>query len=180
MNTRIIENTKLDLVTEEMNLEASSILYSYNELRSKFPDNIDYLKLHEIQIQIGKLGEAFAYEYELTKLYVTEYQALVDNSKAADPTNGYDILSFDTDGTKLYIEVKTSINDESDFYITQNEIDTARDCLSRGEKYLIYRITNIMDERSRVKVNVISDIINSNIYVVEPYHYKVRIKEDSW
>ena len=57
----------------------------------------------------------------------------------SDDSFGYDIKSFNEDGSPRYIEVKTTTDDhKSPFYITENEI-TAMENL---ENYFIYRVYN--------------------------------------
>jgi hypothetical protein len=52
---------------------------------------------------------------------------------------GYDILSYDVDGAEILIEVKTTTlkDKKTDFIITANELECAR---QNREKYKIYRI----------------------------------------
>lgn len=172
-----IEKNEIELVSEE-SLRASSVMFTFDELRSKVTHVIDYLKLHEFQMQIGKLGEAYVFEHELQKLKETPYFTLVDDSKAADPNNGYDILSYDDDGNIIFIEVKTTIKEGSDFYISQHEVNTARECQTRGGKYLIYRVGNILGEKEHITLEIINNILDTALYEVEPYNYKVRKKNN--
>ena len=55
---------------------------------------------------------------------------------------GYDILSFDDNGLPICLEVKTSEHSSSNFFLTKNEMDSARKLSSRGERYHIIVITN--------------------------------------
>jgi hypothetical protein len=174
-----------DLVTEVFEhydvsyreTEISSIVYTFDELKNKIPNSINYRELQEFQERIGKLGEAFVYEYECEKLIGSEYEGKVDNTKALDPSNGYDILSYDLDGTELYIEVKTSINNNSDFFITANELNTFKKMKQEGKKYLIYKVTNILSEnKNDIRIEKIEDIFNSKEYELIEISYKVKKK----
>ena len=58
---------------------------------------------------------------------------------------GYDIESFTPEGTKKYIEVKTTTGDkESDFFITANEVQFAKLHLANFYLYRVYEY----DEKS--------------------------------
>ena len=55
---------------------------------------------------------------------------------------GYDILSFDDSGRPIYIEVKTSQDDATDFILTKQEYEIANKLTAAGETYQIFRFTN--------------------------------------
>jgi uncharacterized protein DUF3883 len=55
-----------------------------------------------------------------------------------DDSLGYDILSYDEDGAKLYVEVKTTnAGRDRRFFITDNELAVAR---RQGKAYRLYRL----------------------------------------
>lgn len=180
-NTKIkrvsVEELSINVNSQEKILESSAVMYTFDELKSMLPKKIDYLKLHQLQIHIGKLGEAFVYEYEINKLKGTEYERLVDNTKALDHSNGYDILSFDFNGEPLFIEVKTTISENDDFYITNNELETAKKFLESNKKYLIYRVYNIFSDKEKIRLEIIDDLFDSNKFVITPQNYLVQIRK---
>lgn len=55
---------------------------------------------------------------------------------------GYDILSFDDTGKPIFIEVKTTTEDNPDFVLTKQEYQTANKLTAKGETYQIYRFSN--------------------------------------
>lgn len=113
---------------------------------------------------------------ECVELLGSRYEGKVDNTKALDPSNGYDILSYNKlDGSELHIEVKTTADDDSDFYLSKNELDTAKRMKSQGEIYLIYRVTNILAEnKDDIKVEIIKDISDNNDFEFIETNYRVR------
>jgi len=71
-------------IIEDINVE--SIIFTFEELKNKLSKEIDYLKLHEYQIHIGKLGEAFVYDFERKRLLDlgSKYYEDVDNTPSKD------------------------------------------------------------------------------------------------
>lgn len=136
---------------------------------------IDYLKLHEFQMEIGKLGEAYVYDVERKKLNGTKYLELVDNTPSKDGANGFDILSYDLQGNKLYIEVKTEAGlKDNNFYISQNEINTGKGLIKQGKKYLIYRVHNVLaNDKKDIKIEIIQDIFDDENYKFDTCLWKV-------
>jgi formylmethanofuran dehydrogenase subunit E len=169
------KNVTVEAFDEVENAGLSSIVNTFDELHKRAIREIDYLKIHKFQIEIGKLGEAFVYDLERAKLKDTSYIDDIDNTKALDHRNGYDILSFTTKGKKLYIEVKTTTGDEMDFYITKTEIDTYKRFRDEGEKYVIYRVSNILaKDKKDIKWEVIEDILENPEYKLEEWQWKVK------
>lgn len=175
-NVGKIENSDIETDKIENNIAISSIIYTFDELKNKYlSKDIDYLKLHEFQMEIGKLGEAYIYDIERKKLSGTKYLELVDNTPAKDGSNGFDILSYDEDGTELYIEVKTEAGlKNNDFYLSQNEIDTGKSLVEQGKKYLIYRVHNILaKDKESIVVEIIHDIFDNDGYNFDSCLWKV-------
>lgn len=171
-----IREEKIDnLINTFQEINISSIVYTFDELRRKTSLSIDYLKLREFQDHIGKLGEAFVYDIEYKKLLGTKYEDKIDNTKAIDQRNGYDILSFELDGTLLHIEVKTTIFKESDFFISENELNTAKSMKEQGKKYLVYRVSDILSQNKEdIKVEIINDISDNKSYKFIETNYRVK------
>lgn len=119
-------------------------LKTVNSLQfNKEKHKIDFKNLQELKEKIGKIGEKIVYDFEYKKLHGTIYQEMIDCSKAEDHRNGYDILSYTKLGEKLHIEVKATLYESEEFYITENELSTAKDMISNGQLYKIYRVTNV-------------------------------------
>lgn len=163
-----IENTDIDTTSNQ----EMSLLFTYNELKTKLKNKkVDYLKLHEFQIEIGKLGEAFAYEVECTNLKGTKYFQLIDQSKADNPSNGYDILSFTKDGHPLHIEVKATVGKEEKFYLSENERETALEMEKQGLMYVVYFIKEIMSDNPQLEV--ITNVTSNEEYVFTAKSWEV-------
>ncbi|WP_181396114.1 DUF3883 domain-containing protein [Cytobacillus oceanisediminis] len=158
-----IDNAKSDLST----------LYAYEDLKEKILNTeIDYLKLHELQMEIGRLGETFVYEHEHNYLKGTIYAEMIDERKALNPKNGYDILSFTREGEPVHIEVKATTGTEIEFYISNHEYKTAKRMKEEGLTYLIYVVTSVMSESPEIVK--IKDINSNKEYRFEEYNWKVK------
>lgn len=170
----LIENITLEEENITENINISSIIFTFDELKKKLNINIDYLKLHEFQIQIGKLGEAFVYDQEKLKLLSTKYEDMIDNTFSLNPENGFDIFSYERNGIELYIEVKTSVGTDNEFYISDHELKIAKELLSQNKRYVIYRVTNILaKDKNDIKIDKVYDIFDSEKYAIIANEYKV-------
>ena len=99
-------------------------------------------KSNEAQ-KIGLAGEKLIMKSEKKKLREAKRMDLAKKvihvSQEVGDGAGYDILSYDVDGSEILIEVKTTIlkDKETGFFITANELECAR---HHRENYKIYRI----------------------------------------
>jgi hypothetical protein len=78
----------------------------------------------ERKLQIGRAGELRTLEYEELRLSSEGINRKPIWISREDNTAGYDVISFinnQNDIRELYIEVKTCVNSELHFYLTENE-----------------------------------------------------------
>lgn len=96
--------------------------------------------------RIGKRGEEVVYNKERERLLEIGLNpdSVVWHS-ATDELAPFDILSFDADGQRIYIEVKatTSSDPREPFYISKSELVEAGE---HGDRYYIYRVTDVDTE----------------------------------
>lgn len=96
--------------------------------------------------RIGKRGEEVAYNKERERLREIGLNpdSVVWHS-ATDELAPFDILSFDPDGQRIYIEVKAtpSSNPSEPFYISKPQLIEAG---VLGDRYYIYRVTDVDTE----------------------------------
>ena len=108
------------------------------ELKGEF---IDYAEREKKLKQIGDLGEQFifAQEREKVKQYkLPKSKKVVWVSRDKGDGLGFDILSYDAKGNEMYIEVKTTTQDEkTSFYISANELEKSK---QYADKYYLYRV----------------------------------------
>nr|WP_320020535.1 DUF3883 domain-containing protein [uncultured Draconibacterium sp.] len=108
----------------------------------KSPIKVNYLEREQRNRNLGQLGEELVLEFEkwqLKKLGKTNLSTqIVWISKEEGDGAGYDILSRNPDGSKKYIEVKTTkLSKETPIFFSKNELDFSVDY--RDDFYL-YRL----------------------------------------
>ena len=155
--------------------------YDNNEkgIKQKRKNNgrkINQRKAFESRHESGKIGENIVYNYEVQKLKSWHYNELcnkvklIPRTKNSDITydgTGYDIISYNKNKEKIYIEVKTSITNHTgipQFFITQAEMRIINGEVSNinKENYFIYYVYNIDRLKKKANVNIINyDKFNS-------------------
>lgn len=130
----------------------------------------DYESLNRIKKEIGDSGEELVFKHEQAKLVGTAYTPT--KVSESDDTLGYDIVSFETDGTEIHIEVKTQSKgkfESGDFYLSANE----KDKLDTDPNYVIYFVF----ETNKTEAKFIK-IRKSHLsgFLFEPVVYKIRFK----
>jgi hypothetical protein len=150
-----------------------------NKEKVKLPKarKVFWEKINQHRNNIGKAGELLVFELEKNKLYEMGKPELVAKivhvAVELGDGLGYDIKSFDEDENEIFIEVKSSVKDNGDMFLSRNELNTIKE---KDEKYYIYRISNLdIDEKSydleiiQGKDSIFSLFnIIPNSYVVKP------------
>jgi hypothetical protein len=91
----------------------------------------------------GRLGEEFVLNHERRALRRAGRQDLADGVtwiSQESVSEGYDILSYELDGEQKWIEVKSTSGLSRTFEMSDYEWRT---CCAAGERYYIYRVTNV-------------------------------------
>lgn len=134
---------------------------------------VNYQHRAEVNEAVGKLGEAFAIEYERWRLKETpELLRRLRHVSTEDDTLGYDIESFTLDGTPRYVEVKSTLGPmETRFFVTSNELVRAQE---KGEQYVILRVAQLADKPKCCEIQypfdgklVLSPTVYSAVFVSE-------------
>ncbi len=112
---------------------------------------VDYERKQKQQKRIGDRGEYVVVELEKRRLIQAGKPELAKNIKHISQETdsaGYDILSFDDDGTARHIEVKaTSANNlDKGFYLSDNEVE----CAKTLPNYYIYFVFSALTTAPRV------------------------------
>jgi hypothetical protein len=98
----------------------------------------------------GRLGEAYVLRQERQRLRKASRKDLAKKVYWISQDSigeGYDICSFETDGSKLFIEVKSTSGTSLKFEMTRNEWDVA--ATKRGT-YCVYRVMRARDAPNHV------------------------------
>lgn len=113
----------------------------------------------------GAKGEDVVLEYEQNRQRNVEVS--MEQIRIVSDENsslGYDVISFDENGDKIFIEVKTTTAKSSNFVqfnLTRNEYDKCND----RDNYFIYIVSNINGEPS---ISILNDRLQELSEVFEP------------
>jgi len=141
------------------------------------PKTVNFIQNNIENKRIGDLGELWVVEYEKRKLLKANKQKLAEKvshvAMAEGDGLGYDILSYDLDGNKIFIEVKTTKgNSNSTFYITRNELERSK---KEKDFYRLYRVYKYDEETEKTELLIIKGDL-SNLCEI-PLTYKVNMKK---
>jgi hypothetical protein len=109
------------------------------------PKKVDHSQKAQSNDAVGKLGEEFALTFERWRLrnHPKLAKKLRHVSKE-DDTLGYDIESFELDGTPRFIEVKGTLGPmETRFFLSASELACAE---AKGEQYIVLRVAQLATE----------------------------------
>jgi hypothetical protein len=125
----------------------------------------DYAKRDSNNRKLGLDGELLALEYEKHRLSNLGRDDLakeiIHTSVVQGDGAGYDILSYNEDGSPRYIEVKTtrgSLN--TDFYMSPNEINFSE---KYSNNFFLYRIYDF-GEKDSVKFFILQGNVNNQLH----------------
>jgi hypothetical protein len=125
--------------------------------------------------EIGDSGEEYVLEYEkerLTNLNKPELIKKIKHVASINDTAGYDILSYNEDGTERFIEVKTTKGPEgTDFFISPNELKFSKD---NKDNFYIYRVYEFIPEKKFGKMYITKGDVEEN-FNLTPLQYKVSL-----
>lgn len=181
----MVERDELDFVDEPIPEQFSLKLHDGNEQgedKSKVTEThmrkTDFLKLNEIKKQIGDIGEQIVLLYEQQRLINSNKAELakkIEHSSAIKGDGlGYDLISYEVSGDKIYIEVKaTRQNTSGNFYLSKKEKQVAQDLYEKGEKYKIYRVFNIDLRKGTGDLVIYEPPFSEDKYCMEPENWHV-------
>jgi len=136
----------------------------------------DYEKEARKLKRLGDRGEKIVMDIEKMRLINAGKENLakrIERVSLKSDAYGYDILSFNEDGTKRYIEVKATRAKvgTANFFLTANELKIANEL----DNYFIYMVYDIMSERP--KIWAIKNPFNpeNKNTVKTPINYRVTI-----
>lgn len=136
-------------------------------------------KLRKQCDEIGCSGEEWVYQQEVKKLQGTIFENAVNQNFADDEDAHFDILSFNTDGIPICIEVKTTTGDlEKAFYFTAEELEEAKECQASGVCYEVHRVYHMNNPKNRGREIISAEELFNN-YTFKPVTYLVTRKAAS-
>lgn len=135
-------------------VEASPVRPKFEHFGSAFPANgsespgspVDFEELGRQRRYIGKLAEEIVLEFEIERLREAGCLNLAEKVHLVsdDHRLGYDISSFETDGTPRHIEVKAVRRNGGGlrFYVTGNEVEKSQELAH----YFFYLVSGVLNE----------------------------------
>jgi hypothetical protein len=153
-NILILKAPVFDMIREKI---SEHIIVDYEQGNTKelrkaklSPEKLRYIKLR--CEENGHLGEEFILNYERSRLYDLNLESLADRVKwisQESTSEGYDILSFEDDGSERWIEVKSTSGESNVFEMSNNEWETA---IQAGNKYYIYRVKDVRSRKPQIDI----------------------------
>ena len=171
---KVLKNKPIVPEVEEITVEELSAANTTKNTNKKTeqPIKIDYVARQRVNSRLGNTGERWAEEFERKRLTQGGRKDLakkVERVSKKDDSLGYDIASFNLDGTPLWIEVKTTNEGKNTpFFISDLELKT---CQENLDKYRLYRVYNLT---KGAKVRIISGDLNKLNPVPTTYRIKTE------
>lgn len=156
-------STELSTSAEQLNFRGRTVNYIQNSIDNK---------------RTGDLGELWVMRHEIEKLKRANKHNLIDQikhtSKDEGDGTGFDIQSFDSEGNKIFIEVKTTKGRKnSTFFVTRNELERSK---IEKDKYYIYRLYNYNEKTESTDLLIIKgDLTN---LCEHPTTYKINLSNE--
>jgi hypothetical protein len=128
--------------------------------------------------RLGDLGELWVVKYEIEKLKNANKHNLINQikhtSKDEGDGTGFDIQSFDREGNKIFIEVKTTKGRQnSTFFVTRNELERSK---IEKDNYYLYRLYNYNEQADTADLLIIKgDLTNICEF---PTTFKINLNND--
>lgn len=133
------------------------------------------------EAQLGRLGEDFALQMERKRLQET-WPVLSDlvfpYYKTRYLSPGFDILSLDDYGRPFALEVKTSLNDSNNFWLSPNELEAAKELAAENIPYVIRLITNWGTASQEIRDIPFSSLPESHKIIPQSYRVVSQKKQE--
>jgi hypothetical protein len=131
----------------------------------------------DLKSRIGRIGETIAFKYEIERLATEGFKnssKYVKHVAASNTTSGFDISSI-TRKEERFIEVKSSLSQTKEFYISENEVLTLERLGSKAFIYFV--VVDNIENMTGTVYKIIKDPINifRNKNLLQPIMYKVKL-----
>lgn len=163
-------------VIHEHIIDSNAYWPSSENCKKRKSVQIDWAERDKRNRELGELGELIVLEMERKHLLAkghTELAEKIQHMALIDPNAGYDILSFEPDGSEKFIEVKTTEGRQNtQFFISENEVSTSR---SAPEKYWLYRLYNFSRKDNTTDIYKRKGAIDE-LFDLVPANYRASLK----
>jgi hypothetical protein len=165
--------TKLkNTILETNKPESSDADETYSKPKFKGVD-IDFEKVNKERKDLGDAGENLVLLNEKNLLVELGLIELSEKVQKVKDGEGYDVLSFNRDGSEKYIEVKTTKGGKkSPFYISANELSFSE---LNADSYCIYRIYEFNEDLNSGAFYIIKGDEMHSFLKLKPMSYIAHI-----
>lgn len=156
-------STELTTSTDQISFRGRTVNFIQNGIENK---------------RLGDLGELWVMKYEIEKLQNAQKYNLIElikhTSKDEGDGTGFDIKSFDINGNRIFIEVKTTKGRQnSTFFVTRNELERSK---IEKDNYYLYRLYNYKEQTETADLLIIQgDLTNICDF---PTTYKINLNNN--
>lgn len=164
---------KLQLVPTPVRIERTA--YQVNSRRpSRYPSGFpNYLEQEARNIALGAAGEIAALDFERARLQEAGRDVLARNIEhtavTEGPGAGYDVRSYESDGTDRFIEVKTTASGAyTPFFVSAHELQTS----ARHQR--IYHLYRVYQFRTNPQFFVLKGRLEHSCKI-EPVQYRAKL-----
>ena len=164
LNDRLLSGVPATLNLQQ----APSALRSLRGNEARLGRKIDYESKQRRQMKIGLLAEKAVLDYERRRLKLANRndlaQKIIHESIEHGDGVGYDILSFNENGEKLFIEVKATTGSIKEaFFLSRNEMLFSE---KNAENYALYRVYNVSAQEKTWSLYVLYGDIRDSVELV--------------
>jgi Protein NO VEIN, C-terminal len=152
--------------------------YSYTRVREtglqiRSPVRINYLEREARNSSLGKAGELFVVEFEKARLVKLGKGGLANSVEHVSDTQGdglgFDVKSYDANGSDRLIEVKTTAGGkQTPFFVSRNEVDVSQ------EYETVYHLYRVFEYRKDPRMFMLQGALN-RICALEAIQYLARV-----
>ena len=164
-----VSPTKLEIKLEK-------ILPKKKKIKKNRKVKIDYNKKNILSLKHGENAEEIVQKFEKNELIKNGRKDLSLKIEIVSKFNdslGYDILSFDKDGNKKLIEVKSvseDLNKNISFLISANELEMHKN----NKNHIIYFVSSSQSANPKISILPKLVIENKNV-LITPTNYQIAI-----
>lgn len=165
-NGKYMIPTKEIIFSDDSITTPSRVQYKISEER--------FRKIKENREAIGQAGENWVIDHERNYLISNGKNDLAEQITRVSETNvgaGYDVLSFETDNSEKFIEVKATALSKMEFFISSNELEIAKQLNGR---YWIYLVSEIYGEPKLFTFQDPTSEIGKKL-ILTPINFQVRV-----
>ena len=148
------------------------------------PVKINFDELNREKKYLGDIGELIVLNQERQRLTAAGKENLAKKVKHVSielgDGLGYDIESYNEDGTPLYIEVKTTrYNTPFYFFMSKNEIEVSKEKQESKKKYIVRRIYNLNTDTGECNSATFKPPFDETQFAMDPTTWLIKERKEN-